>query len=99
LPSHGSGSTDPIERIQIRIWIRNPGKTAFVKFKISNNFDEACSKQPKFHRKIHQPTDLNHLKKNFCELKVSRLLPNVCDFPKENHTLGIDLKIYRKSKA
>ncbi len=32
-------------------------KTAFVKFKISNNFkqniDETRSKQPKIHRKIH----------------------------------------------
>jgi hypothetical protein len=32
-------------------------KTAFVKFKISNNFkqnlDETHSKQPKIHRKIH----------------------------------------------
>jgi hypothetical protein len=36
--------------------------------------------------------------KKICEPKVSKLLPNVCDFQKENHTL-VDLKIYRKSIA
>jgi hypothetical protein len=38
--------------------------------------------------------DLRKLKKKICEPKVSRLLPNVCGFQKENHTLGYGLKIY-----
>jgi hypothetical protein len=33
------------------------------------------------------------------EPKVSRLFPNVCDFQKENQTLGYGFKIYRKSLA
>jgi hypothetical protein len=53
-------------------------KIAFVKFKISNglkqNIDERDSKQPKIHRKIH--TSLWKIS----EPKVSRLLPNLCDF-------------------
>jgi hypothetical protein len=59
-------------------------KTAFVKFTISNDFeqniDETHSKQQKFHRKIHTSLWKIHAP------KVSRLLPNVCDFQKENHT-------------
>jgi hypothetical protein len=43
--------------------------------------------------------DIKNLNKKIREPKVSRLLPNVCDFRKENHTLGMDLKIYRKSIA
>jgi hypothetical protein len=42
---------------------------------------------------------LKNLKKKICEPKVSRLLPKVCDFQKESVPYGIDLKIYRKSKA
>jgi len=43
-------------------------KTAFVKFKISNNFkqniDETHSKQPKIHRKIsHQSMNYKNVKK------------------------------------
>ena len=38
-----------------------------------------------------------NLKKKICKPKVSRLLPYVCDFQKENLTLqGMDLKIDRK---
>jgi len=33
-----------------------------------------------------------NLKKKICEPKVSRLLPNVCDFQKENHTLVYGFK-------
>jgi hypothetical protein len=41
--------------------------------------------------------DFKNLKKKICEPKVLRLLPNVCDFRKENHTpghgvQGIDVK-------
>jgi hypothetical protein len=43
--------------------------------------------------------DFKNLKENIREPKASRHLPNVCDFQKENHTLGMDLKIYRKSIA
>jgi hypothetical protein len=32
--------------------------------------------------------DFKNLKKKICEPKVSRLLPNVCDFQKENRTLA-----------
>jgi hypothetical protein len=42
----------------------------------------------------YQPRDFKNLKKKIHEPKISRLLPNVCDFQKENHTLG-----YRKSIA
>jgi hypothetical protein len=53
-------------------------KIAFVKFKISNNLkqniDERDSKQPKIHRKIHT------CQWKISEPKVSRLLPNVCNF-------------------
>ncbi len=58
---------------------------AFVKFKISNNFqrniDGPNSKQLKIQRnlkkKIYEPKQ-----------KVLRLLPNVCDFQNEKHTRG-----------
>jgi hypothetical protein len=33
-----------------------------------------------------------NLKKKIREPKVSRLLPTVCDFQNENHTLGYGLK-------
>ncbi len=72
-------------------------KTVFVKFKISKNFkqniDETPPKQQKIHRKIH--TSLWILKisrKKILEQKVWKRLPNVCDFQKENHTLGYGFK-------
>jgi hypothetical protein len=40
----------------------------------------------KFSR-LCQPVDLKNLKKKIREPAVSILLPNVCDFQKENHTL------------
>ncbi len=40
--------------------------------------------------------DLNNLNKKIQEPKVSRLLPNVCDFQKENHTLGYGFKTLLK---
>ena len=71
-------------------------ETVFVKIKISNNFkqniDETHSKQPKIYENPHQPMDFKNLKKKIRELRVSTLLPNVCDFQKENHTLGNDFK-------
>jgi hypothetical protein len=36
--------------------------------------------------------DFKNLKKKIRDPKVSRLLPNVCDFPEENHTLGYGFK-------
>jgi hypothetical protein len=36
----------------------------------------------------YHPMDFKILKKKIREPKVLRLLPNVCDFRKENHTLG-----------
>ncbi len=75
-------------------------KSAFVKFKISNNIkqdiDDTHSTQPKIHKKIHTCLwILKNLVKKIRKPKVWRLLPNVCDFRKPNHTL----KIYRKSIA
>jgi hypothetical protein len=40
----------------------------------------------------YQHMDFKNLKKNIREPKVSRLSPKVCDFQKENHTLGYGLK-------
>jgi hypothetical protein len=39
-----------------------------------------------------QPMDFKNLKKKIREPKVSKLLPNVCEFQKENHTLGYGYK-------
>jgi hypothetical protein len=36
--------------------------------------------------------DFKNLKKKILEPKGSRLLPNVCDFQKENYTLGYVFK-------
>ncbi len=61
-------------------------KTAFFKFKISDNFkqniDETDLKQPKIHRKIHTspPMNFKNRKKKIREPKGSRLLQNLCDF-------------------
>jgi hypothetical protein len=46
-----------------------------------------------------QPMDFINLRNKICDPKVSRLLPNVLNFQKENHTLGYGFKIYRKSVA
>jgi hypothetical protein len=43
--------------------------------------------------------DFKNLMKKICKPKVLRLLPNVCDLEKENHTLGYGFKNYRKSIA
>jgi hypothetical protein len=40
----------------------------------------------------YQSTDNKNLKENIREPKASRLLPNVCDFQKENHTLRYGFK-------
>jgi hypothetical protein len=40
----------------------------------------------------NQPLDFKNLKKKTSKPKVSRLLPNVCDFQKENHILGYGFK-------
>ncbi len=69
-------------------------KTAFVKFKISNNFkrniDETHSKLPKIHRKIHTSQwilkistkkSVNQKPWDFCQMFVAS--------KKENHTLGL----------
>jgi hypothetical protein len=43
--------------------------------------------------------DFKNLKKKIHELKVLRLLPNICDYQQEKHTLGYGFKKYRKSVA
>ncbi len=62
-------------------------KTVFVKFKISNNFkqniDEIRPNHQKSKGKSIQLMDYKSLKKKIREPKVSRLLPNVCDFLKK----------------
>jgi hypothetical protein len=62
-------------------------KTAFVKFKISNTFkkntDVTHSKQPRICRKIHTSLWICKSEEKICELKVLRLLSNVCDFQKK----------------
>jgi hypothetical protein len=56
-------------------------------------FDETDLKQPEIHRKINTSLwILKILRKEIHEAKVSRLLPNVCDFQTENHTLGYGFK-------
>ncbi len=66
-------------------------KTVFVKFKISNNFKQNIDETHPNHQKSKgnsiQLMDYKSHKKKIREPKVSRLLPNVCDFLKENHTL------------
>jgi hypothetical protein len=63
-------------------------------FVISRNLDETHSEQPKIHREIPcQPMNFKNLKKKIREPKVSRLLPNVCDFQKEKQTLGYKLSL------
>jgi hypothetical protein len=63
-------------------------KTAFVKFKISNNFikniNEIHSKKSKVRRKIHTRQWILKISRNK-SAKVSRLLPNVFDFQKESY--------------
>ncbi len=67
-------------------------KTVFVKFNISNYFKQIIDETHPNHQKSKgnsiQLMDYKSLKKKICEPKVSRLLPNVCDFLKKNHTLG-----------
>jgi hypothetical protein len=53
------------------------------------NIDETQSKQPKIHMKIHTSLWILKISRKICEPKVLRLLPNVCDFQKENHTLKV----------
>jgi hypothetical protein len=56
-------------------------------------FDETDLKQPEIQRKINTSLWIfKILRKEIREAKVSRLLPNVCDFQKENHTLGYGFK-------
>jgi hypothetical protein len=55
-------------------------KSAFVKFKISNNFK--TTKNPQ--EIPNQPMDFKNLKKMIREPKVSRLLPNLYDFQFKN---------------
>jgi hypothetical protein len=67
-------------------------KTAFVKFMISNNLNKTLMK--------HIQNNQSSIGKSipaygFLKPKVSRLLPIVCDFRKENYTLWYGFKIYR----
>jgi hypothetical protein len=44
----------------------------------------------------YQPMDINiSRRKIICEPNISRLLPKVCDFQKENHTLGYGFTIFK----
>jgi hypothetical protein len=69
-----------------------------LKFKISNNFkqtvDEKHSKQPNIQSigKSIAAYGFKNLKKTIREPKVSILLPNVCNFQKENHALWYGFK-------
>jgi hypothetical protein len=58
---------------------------------IENNQKKSKGKSVRY-----QHMDLKNLKKKMLEPKVSRLLPNVCDFQKENHTLGYGFKNLKK---
>jgi hypothetical protein len=71
-------------------------KTAFIKFRISNNIDETHSKQPKIRRKIHTSIWILKIYRKTSTKQVSRLSPKVCDFQKENHTLGYGFKNLKK---
>jgi hypothetical protein len=70
-------------------------KTAFVTFVISNyfkqNINETHSELPTIHTR---PWIFKNLSKKISEPKVSRLLPNICDFL--NHTLGYGFKNLKK---
>jgi hypothetical protein len=70
-------------------------KTAFVTFEISNyfkqNINETHSKLPTIHTR---PWIFQKSLKKISEPKVSRLLPNICDFL--NHTLGYGFKNLKK---
>ncbi len=73
-------------------------KTAFVKFKISNNIKQSIGetdwKQPQIHRKNpYQPMGFKNLKKKkIHEAKVSRLSPNFVISNKKLHKLGFGFK-------
>jgi hypothetical protein len=64
---------------------------AFVKIKISYKFKqniyETHLKQPKIHSKIHTSPKKISRKKSVNQ-KSHDFFRNVCDFQKENHTLG-----------
>jgi hypothetical protein len=49
-------------------------------------------KTNKNHRKIHASLWILQIPKQIRGPKVSRLLPDVCDFQKENHTPGYGFK-------
>jgi hypothetical protein len=57
------------------------------------HFDGTDSKQLKNQRKIHTVQRILKVsRKKIREPKFLRLLPNVCDFQKESHTLGYGFK-------
>jgi hypothetical protein len=66
----------------------------FVRFLIY--FDETDSKKPKLHRKSIPAYGFQKSQEKILEPKVSRVLPNVYDFQKENHTLGYGFKNLQK---
>jgi hypothetical protein len=66
------------------------------------NIDETDLKQPNIQRKIQtKPMDFKNLREKIHEPKVSRLLPNLCDFHTKKNSYprvwNMDYKIYRKS--
>jgi hypothetical protein len=70
-------------------------KTVFVKFKISNNkktLMKHVQNTKNLSKNPYHPIDFKNLRKKSKEPKISRLVLNVCDFQKENHTLGYGFK-------
>jgi hypothetical protein len=71
-------------------------KTAFVNLRLLINLNKKLMKHIQNNQKymkIHTSLwILKILRKKIRELKASTLLPNVCDFQKEIHTLGYGFK-------
>ncbi len=79
------------------LWYKNAAdivfdKTAFENLRLIIVFGETHSNQLKLHRKIHTILWILKISRKNPRTKVSRLLLNVCDFQKENHTLGYGFK-------
>jgi hypothetical protein len=70
-------------------------ETVFVKFRISNIYKTLVKHIQYNQKSIGKSIPAYEFKKSqekICEPKVSRFLPNVCDFQKEKQTLGYEFK-------
>jgi hypothetical protein len=71
-------------------------KTAFLNLRflitLKENIDETHLKEPKIYKKSIPAYGFKNLKKKIRVPKVSRPLPDVCDFQKANHNLGYGFK-------